>query len=944
MDNKGIVYTEGQRITARGEEFMVSSIKQTAGGYCILQARGLSELVKDKTFFFDTSIDTDIRLIDPNEFRFVPDTQTGYQFTKLYIEAVMRSNAYWNDKISIAHKCAFNPAQYQFQPTIKALRLPRPRILIADGVGLGKTIEVGIFLTEMIKRSKGKRILVVALKSILTQFQEEMWNRFAIPLFRLDSLGVKKIQSKIPQFKNPFEYYDKSIISIDTLKNNYTNILQNTHWDIIVIDECHIVSNVDCQRGSLAQLLSQHCDSLVLTSATPHNGKKESFANIIKMLEPTAIPRNRDYTKEDIQAYYVRRFKNDISDENVRRNFQDREIISHTVNFNELEEKFLAIQQGYKFKKKDEQGVEGKDTLYAVTLLKLFLSSPEAALDSLNTRITKEKDPDQEIFDMQSVLLDIHNTESDSKYAFFVKKLRELGWSGKAESERFVVFTESISTMKMLKERLTRDFKLKEEKAISLFDGSLTDINSQEMIDEFGKKDGKIRLLICTDAGSQGVNLHYFCNRMFNYDIPWSLIVLQQRNGRIDRYGQEKTPYIHYITGISSNKDVKDDMHIVDIVRKKEEEASKVLGDTGSLTFTADVKVDEKNVTKAVAKHDEQLYTPSPQGFAALFGGVSLSTTPEVEEENCIDDDTTLYSSDNEFYQDMFSYLQSSNRIQNGIVKTDDGGRYVEIKNTEALDDIFFYLPNEAKPDINGYFKLINDKKKIQKSISDTRQHKEEMEKRKWAQFQVLYDLHPVISYYIGMLTTCTDKDVALAAKLTALPEESAWFVFHGSVSDGAGRLLISKFFVVPLRRDGSDMRPREMDLKDFSAKYLASQLYTQPMNVSEMNELHEILPNAVANASDNYMGEVISVKKARLLIEKGKYFEKVNKWFADATGQMQIMFDDDEEPTNLTPRQKHEYDALKSTKINTEKTINSIHTLAQDAYIHPLAVFYNFK
>jgi hypothetical protein len=640
----------------------------------------------------------------------------------------------------------------------------------------------------------------------------------------------------------------------------------------------------------------------------------------------------------------VRRFKNDISDENVRRNFKDREIISHSVNFTELEEKFLAIQQGYKFKKKDEQGVEGKDTLYAVTLLKLFLSSPEAALDSLNSRISKEIDPDQELFDMQTVLQDIHNTESDSKYAFFVEKLRNLGWTGKAESERYVVFTESISTMKMLKERLTRDFNLRDEKAISLFDGSLNDISSLKMIDEFGKKNGDIRLLISTDAGSQGVNLHYFCNRMFNYDIPWSLIVLQQRNGRIDRYGQEKTPYIHYITGISSNENVKDDMHIVDIVRKKEEEASKVLGDTGSLTFTTDVKVDEKNVTIAVAKHDGRLYTSSSQGFAALFGGNTLSSTPEVEENNCIEDNTTLYSSDNEFYQDMFSYLQSSNRIQNGIVRTDDEGRYVEIKNTEALDEIFFYLPNEAKPDINGYFKLILDKEKIQKSISDTRQNKEEMEKWKWAQFQVLYDLHPVISYYIGMLTTCTDKDVALAAKLTTLPEETAWFVFHGSVSDGAGRQLISKFFVVPLKRDGSDMKPREMDLKDFSARYLASQLYTQPMNDNEMDELHKILPNAVANASNNYMDEVVSVKKAGLLIEKNKYFEKVNKWFSDAAGQMQIMFDEDEEPKNLTPRQRREYNTLKSTKNITEKTINSIHTLAQDAYIHPLAVFYNFN
>lgn len=944
MNNREVVYTEGQRITARGEDFMISGIKQASGGNYVIQARGLSELVKDKTFFFDTSVDDDIRLIDPNEFHFVPDTQSGYQFTKLYIEAIMRSNAYWNDKIGVAHKCAFNPAQYQFQPTIKAFHLPRPRILIADGVGLGKTIEVGIFLAEMIKRSKGKRILVVALKSILSQFQEEMWNRFAIPLMRLDSLGVKKIQSKIPQFKNPFEYYDKSIISIDTLKNNYTNILQNTHWDIIVIDECHIVSNIDCQRGSLAQLLAQHCDSLVLTSATPHNGRKESFANIIKMLEPTAIPRNRDYTKEDIEAYYVRRFKNDILDENVRKNFQDREVISHTVSFNELEEKFLAIQQGYKFKKKDEEGDEGKDTLYAVTLLKLFLSSPEAALDSLNSRITKEKDPDQEILDMQSILQDIHDMKCDSKYAFFVKKLKELGWTGKPESERFVVFTESISTMKMLKTRLTEDFRLKDDNAVSLFDGSLNDIKSQEMVEEFGKKDGKIRLLICTDAGSQGVNLHYFCNRMFNYDIPWSLIVLQQRNGRIDRYGQEKTPYIHYITGVSSNQDVKDDMYIVDIVRKKEEEASKVLGDTGSLTFTTDAKVDENNVKKAVITHDKGLYTPSPQGFAALFGESTLSSTPAIEEEDCVDKSVSLYDSDNKFYEDMFSYLNLSNRVQTGIINTDDEGRYVEIKNTEDLDSLFFYLPNEAKPEINGYFKLLTDMDKVQKAISESRQHKEEMDKRKWAKFQVLYDLHPIISYYIGMLTTCTDKDAALAAKLPSLPEDTAWFVFHGSVSDGAGRQVISRFFVVPVQRDGSDMRPRDMELQDFASQYLSKQLYTQPMTESEMQELHEILPYAVDNASENYMAEIISNKKAKLLIDMDKYIEKVNKWYADATGQMQILFDEEGTPTNLNRRERNDYNDILSTKSNTENVIKSIHTLTQDAYIHPLAVFYNFK
>ena len=524
-----------------------------------------------------------------------------------------------------------------------------------------------------------------------------------------------------------------------------------------------------------------------------------------------------------------------------------------------------------------------------------------------------------------------------------------MGWSGKPESERFVVFTESLSTMRMLKERLTKDFKLRDDKAISLFDGSLNDIASQDMIEEFGKKDGKIRLLICTDAGSQGVNLHYFCNRMFNYDIPWSLIVLQQRNGRIDRYGQEKTPYIHYITGISNNKDVKDDMHIVEIVKKKEEIASSVLGDTGSLTFTADVKIDEMNVTKAVIKHDENLYSaPSPQGFADLFGSVSLSSTPAIEVEDSVEENISLYESDNDFYENMFTYLQLSNRIPDGIVKTDDNGRYVEVKNTEALDDLFSYLPSEAKPEINGYFKLLLDRDKVQKSISETRQHKEDMEKRKWTRFQVLYDLHPVVSYYMGMLSTSTPKDVALAAKLSFLPDNTAWFVFHGSLCDGAGRQIISRYFVIPLSREGLGLRNcKSMELKDFAKEYLSSQLYTQPMSQEEMDELHILLGDAVLNAEQAYMNQYIRSVKDKLHTEQLEYESQINKWYAGAAGQMQIIFDDVNEieidELDLPPRQKSELRAIRDTKLNTEKMIKKLHTLAQDAYIHPLAVFYNF-
>lgn len=180
-------YAPGMRTIIRDEEWMVKKIEKNNLGNLALHCIGISPLVKDKEVIFLTDLE-DIKIVNPAEVQLIPDISSHFRRTQLYLESQWRQQIPTDTDLHIGDKAAMDLMPYQLEPAEISLRRPRQRILIADTVGLGKTLEAGILMSELIVRGKGKRILVVTVKSMMTQFQKEMWNRFTIPLVGLPDL------------------------------------------------------------------------------------------------------------------------------------------------------------------------------------------------------------------------------------------------------------------------------------------------------------------------------------------------------------------------------------------------------------------------------------------------------------------------------------------------------------------------------------------------------------------------------------------------------------------------------------------------------------------------------------------------------------------------------------------------------------------------------------
>jgi SNF2 family DNA or RNA helicase len=187
------LYAPGARVVVRDCEWVVRRADPCDDGGYILTVDGLSELVSGKSAQFLTRLEEGanaIRVLDPAETQFEQDLSPGFEKSRLFIETQLRQITPADERIHLGHHAAMDAVPYQLDPALQALKQNRQRILIADAVGLGKTLEAGVLMTELMRRGRGKRILVLTLKSMMTQFQKEMWNRFTIPLTRLDSQGL----------------------------------------------------------------------------------------------------------------------------------------------------------------------------------------------------------------------------------------------------------------------------------------------------------------------------------------------------------------------------------------------------------------------------------------------------------------------------------------------------------------------------------------------------------------------------------------------------------------------------------------------------------------------------------------------------------------------------------------------------------------------------------
>lgn len=501
---------------------------------------------------------------------------------------------------------------YQLEPVAKALRMPRVALLIADDVGLGKTIEAGLVIQEMLLRHRARRVVVVCPASLTMKWREEMRDKFGLDFTILDAAALKELRRTHGLQANPFTVYPRMIISLPWLRTPRVQRLLDevldpsghgpSFFDLMIVDEAHHCAPpapakgrrgyaVDSLQTKAVRRMSQHSQHRVLLSATPHNGYRESWQALLEIVDPRRFERGIDPDPTSLREVLVRRLKDEIRTTDDRREFAERLPAKPLeVDYTDTERRGHNLLARYT---ELRTGSPRRNDLVTLLLKKRLFSSPAAFARTLDQHAktvrglhdVHDDDPWTDDYDWADEPDDAAG--SDAEAALFVtaatgltaeaeRALDELiTWAhsqvgpadrkaerlvtelnalcrpeGEWNDERIVVFTEYRDTQIWLAQLLNARGLGGDR--LGLLYGGIDPAQREHLKAAFQADPGRhpVRILLATDAASEGIDLQAHCHRVIHYDIPFNPNRLEQRIGRVDRFGQSRAVHVAHFVGV----------------------------------------------------------------------------------------------------------------------------------------------------------------------------------------------------------------------------------------------------------------------------------------------------------------------------------------------------------------------------------------------------------
>lgn len=523
---------------------------------------------------------------------------------------------------------------YQLDPVVRAIQMPRVSLLIADDVGLGKTIESGLVALELILRHRARRVLVVCPAALQIQWRDQMRDKFGLEFRIVDSDLMRDLRRKRGIHVNPWTHFPRLVTSIDFLKRERPlRLFRETlpaegesiyprRYDVLILDEAHNCAPsgrgkyaLDSLRTEAVRTLAPHFEHKLFLTATPHNGYSESFTALLELLDNQRFARGMSTDTKEFErqrdVVMVRRLKSELpKDDFGQPRFPKRELIALEVDYPEEERRihealrtYAKLRQG---KAKDQTEKFATDFVM-MTLKKRLFSSPAAFLATLEqhevslrtSRRHKAARPTAGVLQRQidrveeDYLVDDEAEEAagdaleaaallfeplapeeadllrrmktwaerasrqiDAKTSFLLRWLGEtIRPNGAWNDERVIVFTEYRATQNWLQGLLAAEGFATGDRLMTIYGGM--DPRERERVKAAFQADPRqspVRVLLATDAASEGIDLQNHCSRMVHFEIPWNPNRLEQRNGRIDRHGQRaKRVLVHHFVGKGYN-------------------------------------------------------------------------------------------------------------------------------------------------------------------------------------------------------------------------------------------------------------------------------------------------------------------------------------------------------------------------------------------------------